>query len=322
MTRWGILSTARINGRLIEAAKNSPAVEIAAVASRDRERARAYAREHRIEHPYGSYEELLADPDLDAVYISLPNSMHVEWSKRALQAGKHVLCEKPLSRRAVEVEALFDTADRCERLCMEAFMWRHNTQTKRLSALVAEGAIGELRLVRAGFSFLLTDPANVRMRSTLDGGALMDVGCYCVSGIRLLAGEPQRVTAQQLIAPSGVDVRLTATLVFGGGAHAHFDSAFDLPDRSELQAIGSEGSIDVSDPWHCRAPGITLRRGDHTEQIELEPVDSYQLELENFSAAIGGRAAPLLGRVDAVGQARTIEALYRSAESGRAVELP
>jgi len=321
MIRLGILSTARINRRVIEAAEGSPEVELLAVASREIERAGTYAREHGIERAYGSYGDLLADPDLDAVYISLPNSMHVEWSNHALEAGKHVLCEKPLSRRAADVEALFDTAERCERLCMEAFMWRHNTQTKRVSALLADGAIGELRLVRAAFSFILTDPANVRMRSTLDGGALMDVGCYCVSGIRLLAGEPQRVTAQQLLAPSGVDVRLTATLAFGGGAHAHFDSAFDLPDRSELEAIGSDGSIEVNDPWHCRVPGITLRRGDQIERIELEPVDSYRLELENFGAAIGGRAAPLLGRADALGQARTIEALYGSAESGHAVEL-
>ena len=292
-----------------------------AVASRDRRRAEAYAAEHGLERAHASYEALLEDPGVDAVYISLPNSLHVEWATRALQAGKHVLCEKPLSRRAFDVEALFDVADRANRLCMEAFMWRHNPQTKRLAALVADGAIGDLRLIRAAFSFGLADPANVRLQPELDGGALMDVGCYCVSAARLLAGEPRRVAALQVVAPTGVDVRFAGSLSFAGDVLAQIDAGFDLPGRGELEVVGSEGSISVSDPWHCRAPGLTVRRGERAEPVAIDPADSYRLELENLSAAIRGEAAPLLGRDDAVGQARTIEALYASAESGRAVEL-
>ena len=191
--RFGILSTARINEKVLSGARESELVEVAAVASRDQARAEEYAREHGIARAYGGYEELLADPELDAVYISLPNSLHVEWSIKALEAGKHVLCEKPLSRRPDDVERAFDTAERTGLLLTEAFMYRHNPQTARLQELVAGGAIGKLRAVRAAFSFTLSDPANIRLSSDLDGGALMDVGCYCVSGSRLLAGEPERV---------------------------------------------------------------------------------------------------------------------------------
>jgi len=321
VTRWGILSTANINRLVLAGAAGSDQVEISAVASRDLAQAEAYARDRGIPRAYGSYEQLLADPALEAIYISLPNSLHVEWATRALQAGKHVLCEKPLSRHPDQVEALFDTAERSGRHCMEAFMWRHNPQTRRLAALVADGAIGELRLIRAAFSFPLANPANVRLRADLDGGALMDVGCYCVSACRLLAGEPVRVTAQQVVGPSGVDVRFTGTLAFDGPVLAQVDCAVDLPNRSELEAIGSEGSIRVRDPWHCRTPELRVQRGDHVEVIEVEPMDSYRLELENLGAAIRGEAMPLLGRADSVGQARAIEALYRAADTGEAVRL-
>ena len=174
--RFGILSTARINEKVLAGARESELVEVAAVASRDQARAGEYAREHGIARAYGGYEELLADPELDAVYISLPNSLHVKWSIRALEAGKHVLCEKPLSRRPDDVERAFDVADRTGLLLTEAFMYRHNPQTARLQELVAGGAIGQLRFVRAAFSFTLSDPANIRLSSDLDGGALMDIG--------------------------------------------------------------------------------------------------------------------------------------------------
>ena len=321
VTRWGILSTARINEKLLAGAALTDEAEVVAVASRDQSYADAYARDHGIGRAHGSYEALLADDDVDAVYISLPNGLHVEWSIRALEAGKHVLCEKPLSRRAVDVEAVFDTAEAVDRFCMEAFMWRHNPQTRKLTELIAGGTIGDLRLVRAAFSFPLADLGNVRMSRELDGGSLMDVGCYCVSGARLLGGEPVRVTAQQLTGSTGVDVRFVATLSFRGGVLAHLDSALDLPDRSELEAIGSDGSIRVDDPWHCLRPGLTIRRGDEVERVEIEPANSYMLELENLGRAIRGDTHPLLGREDAVGQARAIEALYRAADSGEAVEL-
>jgi xylose dehydrogenase (NAD/NADP) len=312
--RWGILSTARINRLLLAGARRSDRVDVVAVASREEARAQAFAHEHGVERAHGSYEALLADPEVEAVYIPLPNALHVEWSLRALEAGKHVLCEKPLTRRPDEVEAAFDVAERADRFLMEAFMYRHHPQTRRVVELVQEGAIGELRLVRSAFSFPLTKLADVRMSPELAGGALMDVGCYCVSGSRLLAGEPDAVDGQQLLARSGVDVRFVGTLAFPGGVLAHFDCGFDLPLRSALEVVGSDGALFVADPWHCRRPGIELRRDGGVEVLDIESADSYQLELENLGDAIRGEGAPLLGRSDALGQARTLNALYRAAE--------
>ncbi len=320
---WGVLSTAEINRKVLEGAARSDRVDVVAVASRDGAKAQAYAVEHGIERAYGSYEALLEDPDVEAVYVSLPNSLHVEWAIRALEAGKHVLCEKPLDRRPEEVARAFDAAELADRFLMEAFMYRHNPQTRRLKELVDEGAVGELRLVRAQFSFTLTELGNVRMRPELDGGSLMDVGCYCVSGTRLLAGEPEAVVAQQLPSTTGVDVRFAGVLTFaGGGVLGHFDCGFDASDRSELEAAGPDGSLIVRDPWHCREVGIELwLDGTLAERIPVEAANSYQLELENLSDAIRGDASPLLGRTDALGQARSIDALYRAAETGERVEL-
>jgi predicted dehydrogenase len=316
---WGFLSTANINDKLLAGAAESDRPDVIAVASRDAARAEAYARERGIERAYGSYEELLADPDVEAVYISLPNSLHVEWSICALEAGKHVLCEKPLSRRAAEVERAFDVAEESGRLLMEAFMYRHNPQTARLMELVDGGVIGRLRLVRAAFSFPLTDAENVRLNSSLDGGGLMDVGCYCVSGTRLLGGEPERVYGEQVLGESGVDELFTGTMRLPGDVLAQFDAGLVLPVRDELEAIGEAGSLFLDDPWHCKRPVIELRTAGGVEEIAVEPADSYRLQLENMSDAIRGEAEPLLGREDAVGQARAIEALYRSATEGRPV---
>jgi xylose dehydrogenase (NAD/NADP) len=318
---WGFLSTANINDKLLAGAAESDRVEVIAVASRDAARAEAYARERGIERAYGSYEELLDDPDVEAVYISLPNSLHVEWSIRALEAGKHVLCEKPLSRRAEDVERAFDVAEQSDRLLMEAFMYRHNPQTARLNELVDGGAIGRLRLVRAAFSFPLADAENVRLDASLDGGGLMDVGCYCVSGTRLLGGEPEQVYGEQVLNESGVDELFTGTMRLHGDVQAQFDAGLVLPERDELEAIGEEGSLFLDDPWHCKRPVIELRTAGGVEEIAVEPADSYRLQLENMSDAIRGKAEPVLGREDAVSQARTIEALYRSAAEGRPVRL-
>jgi xylose dehydrogenase (NAD/NADP) len=319
--RWGFLSTAHINDRLLSGAADSDRVDVIAVASRDAARAEAYARERGMERAYGTYEELLADPDVEAVYISLPNSLHVEWSIRALKAGKHVLCEKPLSRRAEDVERAFDAADRADRLLMEAFMYRHNPQTAKLVELVSGGAVGRLRLVRAAFSFQLADADNVRLNASLDGGGLMDVGCYCVSGLRLLGGEPEQVYGEQVISQSGVDELFTGTMRLHGDVLAQFDAGLVVSERDELEAIGEEGSLFLDDPWHCERPVIELRTADGMEEIAVAPADSYRLQLENISNAIRGEAEPLLGRDDAVGQARAIEALYRSAADGRSVKL-
>ena len=316
--RWGLLSTARINDAVVNASRASDEAEVVAVASRDARRAEEYARERGIERAYGGYEALLRNGDVEAVYVSLPNSLHVEWSIRALEAGKHVLCEKPLDRRPREVERAFDAADRAGRLLMEGFMYRHHPQSKRLKELVDGGAIGDLRQITSHFSFTLRDDGDVRARPELDGGALMDVGCYCVSVSRLLAGEPELATAHQLIGPTGVDVRLAGQLRFATEVLAQFHCGFDLPASGGVTAIGSDGSAHLASPFLCRDPAIELRRDGAVERVPVDDVDRFRLQLENVADAVRGRGEPLLGRADALGQARTIDALYRAAASGRA----
>ena len=315
--RWGLLSTARINEAILNGAAQTDTTEVVAVASRDQSRADAYAREHGIERAHGSYEALLQDDDVEVVYNSLPNSMHVEWSVRALEAGKHVLCEKPLDRRVEAVERAFDTADRAGRLLMEAFMYRHHPQSKKAAELVGSGAIGELRQLRSLFSFTLTDDADVRLVPELDGGALMDLGCYCISMQRLLAGEPELVFGLQRLGGRGVDVGFVGVLQFPGEVFGEFHCGFDLPEGNGLEAIGSKGKLVVPDPVRCRDPHVEV----DGQRIDVEDVDRYYLQVENFSAAVRGEAEPLLGRADALGQVRAIEALYRSAASGAAVPL-
>ena len=317
--RFGLLSTARINDEILQGAAPSNAVEVVAVGSRDQARAEAYATEKGIPRAYGSYEELLTDPEVDAIYNSLPNSMHVPWTLRALEAGKHVLCEKPMGRRSAEVERAFDAAEGAGLIVMEAFMYRHHPQTKKLRELVVGGAIGEVRKIRSHFTFLLEDESDLRMRPELDGGSLMDLGCYCVSGSRLIAGEPESVEGTQVLSETGVDLRFSRTLRFAAGIEAEFECGFDAPRSSQLEVEGTNGSALVRDPWGCSEHAIELRRNCQTARVEVEDLDRYRLQLENFAAAIEGTEEPLLGRADALGQAWTIEALYRSAETGTPV---
>jgi len=320
--RWGILSTARINDLVLAGARKSDRVQMVAVGSRDRARAEAYAHEHGLERAHGSYQELVDDPDIEAVYISLPNAFHTEWSIRALRAGKHALCEKPLTRHAHEAEEAFDVAEHEGRLLMEGFMWRHNPQVRRLEGLIADGAVGDVRLIRAVHSFTADDPRDIRLLTELDGGSLMDVGCYCVHAARHLAGEPERVYGEPVRNADGVDVRFAATMLFPGGVVAQLSSGLDVPEIHELEVVGSAGSLFLSDPWHgWLAPRIEVRTEEGSEEIRLEPTDPYLLELENLSDAIVGETEPLLGRADAVGQAKALEALFASADKGEPVVL-
>ena len=319
--RLGLLSTAHINAKLVAGARLADEVDVVAVASRDLARANEQASSLEIPRALGSYEELLSDPDVDAVYISLPNSMHVDWSVRALEAGKHVLCEKPLARSVEQVERAFDAADGAGRVLAEAFMWRHHPQAKRLVELLPR--VGEVRVVRAHFSFALDslDPAsNIRLAGELEGGALMDVGCYCVSAARLVAGEPEAVTGQGVF--DEVDLRFTGTLSFESGVLAHFDCGVDTADRAELEVAGSAGGLLLRDPFHSAEPVIEVRAADGSvERVEAERDNPYACELRDFAAAVAGERSPLLGREDAVGQARAIAALYESAGSGARVRL-
>ena len=255
--RWGILSTANIGRKLIAGARDA-GVEIVAVGSRDAARGRAFADEHGIPRVHASYDALLADGDVEAVYNPLPNSLHVPWSIRALQEGKHVLCEKPLTRDVESVEQAFDAADRAGRVLMEAFMWRfHPADQAPARAGALDGTIGQLRHINARFGFELdSGSGNVRWNEELEGGALMDVGCYCVSGMRLLAGEPLRVSAERV--GHGVDGRVAAVLRFAGDVTGTFDCGMDVHPRSGLEVVGDKGTLWIADPWHGQSPGIDV----------------------------------------------------------------
>jgi len=335
--RWGLLSTARINDKILHAAAGSGLADVLAVASRSASVAEEYARSRDIGRGYGSYDALLEDDEVDAVYISLPNHLHVEWSVRALEAGKHVLCEKPLSARGAEADRAFAAAERSGRVLSEAFMWRHHPQTHRLRQLVTDGAVGKVRRLRARFGFQLefrpslvrrsasrllrkgsaSPPRrDVRLVPEYGGGALMDVGCYCVNALRLLGGEPLEVVdAHCQLGRTGVDLRFGGRLAHPDGVESSFECWLDGAYRAELEIDGTQGSLSAVDPYLLARTGIGLRRGDTVETIEISPVDPYRLELEDMAAAAAGEP-PLLGRQDAVAQARVLEALLVSVDVG------
>jgi D-xylose 1-dehydrogenase (NADP+, D-xylono-1,5-lactone-forming) len=324
--RWGVLSTAGIGRLVIEATRAADHAEFVAVASRDAARARAFADELGLGHSFGSYEELLASDEVDAVYVPLPVSMHAEWTVRSLQAGKHVLCEKPLALRVEDAERCFDTAAAAGRLCAEGLMWRHHPRTTLVRKLVADGAIGRLASVRAALS-VGVEPGDIRRRVDLGGGALGDLGCYCVSAIRLFAGEPQRVWAEQVTdGPGGVDLRLAVTLRLPGDVLAQFDVGLDLPRRDELELVGTEGKLTIPDPWLCRPDHLELHRDGRVERVPTDPGgtlaltdpahDVYRIELDTISTAIATGDEPLFGRPDAIAQARVLQALRHATPVG------
>ena len=329
--RWGVLSTAGIGRLVIEATRAADHAEFVAVASRDADRARAFAGELGLEASFGSYEELLASSQLDAVYVPLPVAMHTEWTVKALEAGKHVLCEKPFATSAADAARCFDAAEAAGRYCVEGLMYRHHPQTTLARQLVAGGAIGRLAHVRAALS-VSVPPDDIRRSLELGGGALGDLGCYCASAIRLFAGEPERVWATQVHDDEGgVDLRLAATLRLPADVLAQFDVALDLTRRDELELVGTAGRLTVPDPWLCRATHLELSRDGQVEHVPVDPEgafaltdpdhDVYRIELDTVSAALAGGGQPSFGRSDALAQATVLEALYRSANHGGPVDV-
>ena len=313
--RIGLLTTANINRLLLETRRGADdPYRFVAVGSRDAARGEAYAREWGIPRSYGSYEVLLADPDVDAVYVALPNALHHEWTLRALAAGKHVLCEKPFTRRPEQVDEAFDAAAAAGLVLIEAYMWRHNPLTRLLAERLP--AIGELQSIRSTFGYVLTNPDDVRLVPELGGGALLDVGCYCVSGARLLAGrEPDRVYGEAVVGDTGVDEQFTGVLRFGD-VTAEFTASFRAEHRW-LEAVGSEGTALVREPWHS-SEGVVVVNG---VEERIEPVSSYRVELENLAAAVRVEAEPLVGRDESLAQARALDALLRAAENREPIEL-
>jgi D-xylose 1-dehydrogenase (NADP+, D-xylono-1,5-lactone-forming) len=294
--RWGILSTARINHEVIPQIRQSPRAELVAVASRNDDRARDYATRHKIPRAYGSYDALLADAEIDCVYISVPNSEHAPVSSAALSAGKHVLCEKPLAVSREEGEALFQHAQDCDRLLMEAFMYRHHDRTRLLGELVWSGGLGEVKVITSTFNFRVADPAvDIRYRPELAGGALRDVGCYCVSLATHLAGTaPDRVEAAARVSSSGIDEVLGGLLAFGDGSICLFDCGMSADLRIGVTVAGSDGVARVATPWypHLAPARIELWRGPKRSVIETSTANPYLLEVENFCAAIAGEGPP------------------------------
>ena len=314
--RLGIIGTGGILDRFLPGAERSRAIEVAAVASRNGERARRFASDRGIGRAHGSYDALLADPDVDAVYIPLPNSMHHEWTMRSLRAGKHVMAEKPYSTSAAEVDEAHDLADAAGLVLTEGFMWRHGPHALRFVDELPR--IGELRTIRSTFSFTIGSEDDIRLNRELAGGSLMDVGTYCVNAARLIAGR-EPVAAMGLAWPSssGVDERFSGILDFGDGVVATLTSGF-RSDHSGIEAIGSAGSLRLDSPFAGRATKLT---GSDGFEEAIPRVDPYELELDDFAAAIRGEHPVRLGRADALGQARALAALYESAATGRRVPV-
>lgn len=313
--RWGILGPGGIAAKFVRDKDRASNATVVAVGSRSRDKAAQFAARWGIARVHDSYEDLLADPGVDAVYIATPNSLHHPQTMQALAAGKHVLCEKPYTRHPDEIAVAFDAADAKGLVLMEAFMWRHTPLVRRFMELLPE--VGDLHSIRASFSFVLADQGDVRVDPKLDGGALMDVGCYCVSGSRLAVGaEPSRVFGWQALARSGVDESFSGMLQFASGLVAEIVCGFTSEHRS-LEAIGNKGTLLMRDPWLYELGGMAL----NGREVDVARDDPYRLEMENMSAAILGTGKLLLGRADALGQALTIDALYRSAASGHVVEL-
>jgi predicted dehydrogenase len=319
--RWGILSTARIGlRRVIPAIAASETGALAAIASRTQAKARDAAARFGIPRAHGAYEDLLADPDVDAVYISLPNTLHKEWTLRAAAAGKHVLCEKPIGLNAAEAQEMAGAASRAAILLQEAFMYRYHPQIERLDALVREGAVGRPWLVRVGFTFTVGSEEDIRLDRALGGGGLLDVGCYTVSISRLLLGEPDRATAAATF-ERGVDVRLSGLLTFPHGASALIDCGLRAAERQFCEVIGTEGTITLPRPF---LPGedpalILLRRRDQEERIEIPGTNHYTRMIDHFGACVLTDAPPRYPASDAVANMRALD-LLRSSLTARATD--
>ncbi len=319
--RWGILSTANIaRAAVIPAINASRNGDVRAVASRNRERAYGFASDLGIPQSYGSYEQLLEDDHIDAVYIGLPNSLHCEWTLRSANAGKHVLCEKPLGATAAECEEMDRAARKNGVTLMEAFMYRFHPRTEKVSKLIRDGAIGPLAAIQSTFTFRLRRSDDIRLQKDLAGGALMDVGCYCVNVSRTLArAEPVEVQAFASWAESGVDSQMAGTLRFESGLLSQFDCALTLERRESYQAAGPDGHLSVSSAF---LPGvgestIEEHHGRAGRSVHSLPgADEYQLMVEHFAdSALEGREVRYPAS-EAAANLRTIEALYRSAGNG------
>lgn len=328
---WGILGTARIAAeRLIPAFQESRIARLAAVASRDQDRARQFANEQEIPKAYGSYEGLLSDDAVEAVYMPLPNHLHRDWTVRALAAGKHVLCEKPLATSAAEGAAMFDESERRGVLLMEGFMYRFHPQTRRVKELLARGTIGRPRLISISNSFPLhleDRDEDFRWREENGGGSLGDLGIYCIDTARsLFDADPIRVFAESRRHPdhSG-EAETQAILTFPGDRSAIFDSSFLLALRKRYEVVADLGTITAFDPYNPGPGAVTrieVRIGGETRLEEIAPQNEYRLEVDHLSTCILEHRPPIITSADSLANLRVIDALKASARTKRPVEMP
>ena len=321
--KWGILSTARINRALIQPLQVSKRNELVAVASRSRGTADAYAKEQKIPRAYGSYEALLADPAIDVIYNPLPNHLHAEWTIKAVEAGKHVLCEKPLALGVDEVDAIHDAARKHGRVVAEAFMYRHHPQTLKALEIVRNGSLGMLKLIHGTFSFVLTREGDVRLNPEWGGGSIWDVGCYPISYARTVVGEePVEVFGWQVTGETGIDETFIGQMRFDRGIHAQFDCSFAIPVHSFIEIVGSEGTLNIPRPFK---PGIDekiyLTRGTNTETIKIKGQELYIGEVEDMADAILLGHDPRVSLNDSRANVGVITALIESARAGMPVRL-
>jgi predicted dehydrogenase len=328
--RWGLLSTANINEALIGPIRQAARSELRGVASRDQAKAQAYAAAQGIPRAYGSYEEMLADPEIDAVYISLPNSLHCEWAVAAAEAGKHILCEKPIAVTLDEFDRMAAAAEANGVTLFEAFMYLHHPQTRTALSIVESGRLGGLQNVHTWFHFYLApeNSANIRLNAGLSGGSLWDVGVYPNSlAITMTGGQaPASVFADQIIGESGVDVALRGQLHFADHKVGQISSGFRTPFREGAWLVGEAGVLHIPEPWKPGIAGkesiMTLTdRDGQVEQIITPAIDPYLCEVQAMEACVLDGAAPVVSLAHSRVFLQSVLALYRSAATGESVRL-
>jgi predicted dehydrogenase len=320
--RWGVLSTANIGvKKVIPAMQQGTYCDMVGIASRDLEKALAVADQLGFARAYGSYEELLADPTIEAVYIPLPNHLHVPWSIRALEAGKHVLCEKPIGLTMAEGQKLLDAAQKHAHLkVMEAFMYRHHPQWQRARQIVAEGGIGELRTIQSFFSYFNNDPNNIRNIADIGGGGLMDIGCYCISLSRFIFdAEPERVVGIVEYDPVFRIDRIASGIMDFGTGTSTWTCSTQLVDYQRVNIYGTEGRVEIEIPFNAptdRPCKMWHQRGFEVQEIVLDVIDQYTIQGDLFSQAVLNDTEVPTPLEDAVANMKVIEAIIRSGELG------
>jgi xylose dehydrogenase (NAD/NADP) len=320
---WGLLSTAKINQALIKPLNASKRTRLLAVASRSQSSADAYARDWKIPRAYGSYEAMLADPEIDVVYNSLPNHLHAEWTIKALRAGKHVLCEKPIALSLAEIDEMTSVAKDTGKVLAEAFMYLHHAQTLKVKEIVDSGALGKLQLIKGAFTFTLTREGNFRSIKEMGGGSIWDVGCYPISFARMIVGEePVEVFGWQVEGVGGSEESFIGQMRFANGVHAQFDSGFKSPSRSYIEIVGSEAVLKISAPFKPQVKNeLILVRGNAEEKIKISGTELYIGEVEDMCDAVLMNKPSRISLADSRGNIATILGLIDSANQKKSILL-